>query len=90
MGNQVWMWQLLDPILNIPLYIPYIFLLDRDLKPICVVHLCYLRTGFLHRNDILSSSCQLWCLIYDINGVFRFCVLWGLKSYKTFPFVALN
>lgn len=46
MGNQVWMWQLLDPILNIPLYIPCIFLLDRDLKPICVVHLCYIRTGF--------------------------------------------
>lgn len=38
MGNQVWMWQLLDPILNILLYIPYIFLyLDIYLKPIFVV-----------------------------------------------------
>lgn len=41
-------------------------------------------------NDVLNRCCQLWCLIYYINGVFRLCVLWGPESYKSFAFVALN
>jgi len=75
-GDQVWMWRSLDPILSIPIYIHYIYLyLDIKLDLIWVALLCCLRQGFYIANEVLNRSCQFWCLIYYINGVLRFCVL---------------